>query len=842
MTPTRVVISGFQTGLEKDKPDFLISNESFIRLMNAFIWRNRLRKKPGVQKLGRLQREATLSGINLDGSGNLAATSLITALSLEASASLSPGTVSFSDGTNTYTEPATPDGTLAGSPGGSGTIDYATTEITITGGAASQPLTGTVDYFPNLPVMGIEDFDNDNKTASSQVNRQETVFFDTTYAYEFSSGSFIDASFYRTTNAPVIWHGADYQQFWSTNYQDAMFVTNNVPGMHGAVPATVTPGVTTAFTTTDDDLETGDIVFFNEFTGTAASTINLQTATVTRVGVGSYTVPINTSAGSLANGIVQYLTKTATPTASTDGIRWFDGLDTSAPFSTGFVNFAPPLDNLASSSTTYLVGARIIIPFGSRLLALGTFESTSAILGGTAATYYPNRIRFCQVLGTCFYANNPSGGTASSDAWISNIQGFGGFIDLDSSERIVTAGVTQDTLVIGQETQQKKLQVTQSDTLPFTVQTINSEYGSESTHSTIVFDQGILTASDYGFIMTSTFNAQRFDNKIPDQIYELKQTDNGNERVTAIRDFQNQVVYFTYPQDITNNSYPNRTVLYNYNENNFAVFKESYTTYGIFRRVDGVPWEEIDFVTWDEWQIPWELNVWSAEFPSVAAGNQQGYVMLKNFQSSNDPSLYISAVSGNNVTSPNHNLEIGDFVGFKDLSDNAIKYIRQVSSVTSTDVVVFDGDLASDAPVAGLTEMVIMDNFDILTKRFPMAWQDGRKTRLGTSRYYLEKTNNGEFVVDILINQLDESDNNPSFGSLISSNVIRTRPDDDLGFTGQAAESQRLWHRIPTSAVGDTIQLRFQMNETQMTSIPIATSMWFLYAFILDFYPSRILI
>lgn len=975
MTPTRVVISDFKTGFERDKPDFLLNNDAFAKLQNAFIWRNRLRKKPGVQQLGRLRRcieeesqgNITTPWITL--SGTLSNTPVeYDSLDLYSTASITGATnnnpcqltvtqnytvgqfVTITDvggmtqlNGNTYeivartatTIDIDVDSTTFGTyttggsanvhaqiyrtitditnaspavvtsadhniPNGSTVALYGIKGMTLTsgnqilslngqtfttanattntfelsgtdtvsyssygsGGTAStfhdpeggnysaQFYTGFNDdtailadycYFPSNPVMGIEYFDDENKTASSQVNRQETVFFDTTYAYEFIAGSFVDASFYRNTNAPVIWHGADYQQFWSTNYQNAMFVSNNVPGMHGVTITNITSAGTARITTSvNHNLTTDDFVFIAETTGTDSDNLNNITFQVTDVpAADEFEVNASTAGGINNVGIVQYLTRTSPSTSSDDGIRWFDGLDTSAPFDRGFVNFAPPLDNLSSSATTYLVGARMIVPFGGRLLAIGTYESTSGIIGGSAPTYYPNRIRYCQVNGTCFYANNPSGGTATADSWISNIQGFGGFIDLDSSERIITAGINQDVLILGQETQQKKLQITNSDTLPFTVQTINSEYGSESTHATIVLDQGILTVGDYGYIMTSTYNAQRFDNIIPDQIYEIKQTDNGNERVTGIRDFQNQLIYFTYPQDVTDNTFPNRTLLFNYKENNFAVFKESYTTYGIFRRSDGIPWENIDYLTWDEWQIPWELNVWQAEFPTIAAGNQQGYIMQKNFQGANDPSLYISAVSGQTVTSPDHNLDEDDYVGFQDIGSNTLSSINRIASITSTDDIEIEGSFTA---TAGLTEMVIIDNFDIITKRFPMAWKEGRKTRLGTSRYYTETTNSGEYTVDILVNQEGTSDNDPSFSSLVSSNIVRTRPDDDLGFSGQRTQEQRSWHRIPTSAVGDTIQLRLRMNDDQMKDVNINTSMWFLYAMVLDFYPSRILI
>lgn len=842
---TKVVISDFTTGYQTDKPDFLFSNDAFPLLINAFLWRGKLLKKPGARKLGHLQREVSLTGINLDGSGDLSATNLITTFSLETGSTIAAGSISFSDGTNTYTEPSNFDGTLTGAPGGSGTIDYATGVITITGGAASQPLTGTFDYHPNLPVMGIEDFDDNNRTSTAALNLFETVYFDTTYAYEFISDVFTDVSFYKTTHGAVTWHGGNFQQFWSDNYQNAMFLTNNVPGMHHVVPATVTPGSPTAFTTTNDDLETGDVVFLNEFTGTGASTINYETATVTRVGAGSYTVPINTTALTLSNGIVQYLIKTPTETATQDGIRWFDGFDNAAPFDTGFVNFAPPLDNLGTSDTTYLCGARMIIPYGNRLLAIGTFEATSANARAGTFDFYQNRIRYCQVNGTCFYADNPAGGTATADAWISNVQGFGGFIDIDSSDRILTAAISQDTLVLGMEGSQKRVNLTGIESQPYTVQTISPELGSESTFSIVQLDQGVLTAGDYGFIFTTSYNAQRFDERIPDTIYQIQNNYQGNERVCAARDYQNEICYFTYPDNEiladTGNSliYPNKTLLYNYRNNSFAIFKESYTTYGSFRSTTGEFWEDLDYFTWEEWLKPWESGSTSARTPFVSGGNQQGFVMLKYAQTANDPSLNITAVSSQQLTVPGHMLEGGDYVGFQNLGTNTISSINRILRVIDFDTIEIEGSFTA---TPGVTELVVIDNIDVVTKNFAPGWSMGKGVRIGPCQFLSERTTNGEYTVQLLSSTNPQAINTPSiFPSLITSQIVNTKPEDNIGLNANQNDQSLIWHRFSTPVIGHVAQLRFTMSEEQMLNQDISREAWSLYAMVLTLSPAGIL-
>ena len=73
-----------------------------------------------------------------------------------------------------------------------------------------------------------------------------TLAFDTTYSYNISTTSpysIWDVSFYKnpkpdavnlpgyipkTTWTPTTWNGQDYQQFWTVNYQGALWATNGI--------------------------------------------------------------------------------------------------------------------------------------------------------------------------------------------------------------------------------------------------------------------------------------------------------------------------------------------------------------------------------------------------------------------------------------------------------------------------------------------------------------------------------------------------------------------------------------------------------------------------------------
>jgi hypothetical protein len=874
--PTRIVISEITGGMNTYDPVFLLDNISFPQLINALCYRKRIIKKTASSRLGRLQRTITSTGSNpimtLDGSGDGSA-NLVSLFSLEATSSIAPGSISFTDGTNTFTEPATPDGTLVGTPGGTGTINYATGAITITGGDPGQMLTGTFGYYPGLPCLGIESFESD-KTPTAQIDFPVNVFFDQTYAYQFN-GTFYDVSFYKGTGNPVTWTGQNYQQFFSSNYYRAMFVTNNKPGMQfGWVHSCADQGPSTTITMVIYNYQKGglgyaplttlvvnDYLFFNQGLGTTF-TPNMNSGYVsdaTGSASGTYVITFATSQTTNTytadSALCQLMTNGSSGIG--DGIRWYDG-DPTGMSMLGWVNFAPPLDDKKNASTPYLIGARMILPFGNRLLAIGTFEATSAQIA--TPTYYGNRIRYCEVTATPFYSlpipDTLPPPNVEPNAWISNIQGFGGFVDLDTTQRILSASVTQGSLILGLESEQRRMSLTGVETDPFNTSVINPEYGSVGTFAIIPMDQGILTVGEYGFLSTSSYDSKRFDEKIIDQIFSISAVNNGFDRICGGRDFKNEVIYFTFPSQNSDasNIYPDQTVVFNYREGSFALWLETFTTYGLYKIQTGETWSHY-YTPWKSWDIKWaDLGGDQYVEPFVAGGTPQGFVMLKwdsdNAGSFNQSSMYIKAitVSGSTatITSPSHNLNSGLFVGFWDgiPGIGSMQFIGQVSSIVDIDnfVVTFDASGIPGNIVPGIWEMSIVDQINILTRQFPVAWTNAKKTRLGAQKYFLDTTTEGEFTVNLLGSQSPIPLNGPSDTPLyIFSQTVRTRPDASLGLSDNTQSQAQIWHRLAANAIGDTIQLQMTMSDAQMYNIPIATSPWVLYSIILDVYPSRTL-
>ena len=858
---SNIIIANFDTGFETDKAPFLINNDAFPEINNAYVWRDRLKKKRGVSQLGRLQRNsvALATGQSTDGAGAFSG-NLITILSLESNSTFSTTGLSIIIGADTFTDTTPATGILTGSIGGTGTFNYATGALVISGATAATAISVTFGYYPNIPVMGIRQF-NQNFTGAStpdNVNFPLYVFFDRFYSYLYkgTTGPFYDVNYYFGSGVHFLWSGQDYQQFWTTNYQGAMFATNNVPGFN-FLSGTYTAGTGTSTITFNfkngasnfTTLVIGDTLYFNEWNA-GGSTLNTLTGTVsdiTGAAAGNYVVTFTSTPTAAGTGIVQLLTNTI---PGQDGIKYFIGDPIGSPpvptLTKGWVNFAPPLSNAASPS--YLVGAKIIIPFKNRLLFFATWTKTST----GAVIYNPNQLVACQN-GTVFYANTglPPNQTADPTSFYQNVVGKGLRLNAPISQEIICVNPNNDVVIVIFENQPLKLYSTGDDSAPFLYQTISTEFGAQSTFSGIPLDAGMLSIGPYGFALTDQNSARRFDLPIPDQVFNIRQEDHGINRVCAVRDWRNEFVYFTFPTNANSadNSaqnawkFPTTTLAFNYRDNLWSTFTENYTAYGNFKYNGSYTWADLGskFGTWAGWTNPWNFGATQSKYPFIACGNQQGFVMLKQESTSEAQSQYIKSItitgSGLStivtITSPNHNLNDGDYILIQNAigvaNVNGVIFSITVSESLPDTFTLFLTESQQQAPnlpafnnpptnayVGGGTYSRLT-NINILTKQFPLNWQDGRQTRLGTQRYLLSTTTAGQITANLFVNQNNNLAANTTEYSpyLPFSNVLLTCFEgNDLNLT--QGDQDQIWHRINTAVIGDTVQVGFTLSDAQM--------------------------
>jgi hypothetical protein len=903
--PDIIQVGNISKGYTNNPLAFNIDNDAFPTLVNAYQWRGRIKRKRGTSLLGRLQRyfdsnivSYTPGGtvpytITFDGSGNA---NILTGpysngtstFALQANGNIIPGTVQIigSVGPVTYTDP-TEDGYLTPTgTGGPNTINYATGAIHIPAQAG-----GTAQvhffYYPDLPVLGIREFDQPG------IQYAKFLAFDQNYAYNINTSSpysIYDVSFYKNPTSgtysgytaksavtPTSWNGNDYQQFWSTNYEGALWVTNGVPNPFDAtkvgmqfkpiVATTIVAGGPPARVNLQINahgLVVGDFVFVNEVITTTG--INLQTGYVdTRTDANNVivTFPNATIATNGTGGIAQYLTSRSSTTI--DCIRWYDGDPTNGapPYTTltghkGWVNYMPPLSNAIYSISDlpqaiyYLVGARIILEFKDRLVFFGPVVQTSSgtpinlpdtiIWSENGTPYYTASFTGVVTAATTVFNAIlvPDNQTAVPLAMFEDVTGFGGYKQAGIAQTITSAIRNEDVIILGFTSRQVRMIYTGNDigSSVFDLFTINSEFGTQSTFSVITLDRGGISVGNRGIILTSQIASERIDLQIPDNVFQFNLINNGPERITAQRDFINEWIYFTYKGNESAALFPNQTLQYNYRDGTWAVFNESYTTYGPFRRVTGETWATIGnkYPTWSVWNDPWNAGTSTLLQPEVLGGNQQGFILVRDDGTDEGDSLYIQSISGSIITSPNHGLNEGDFIVITgtigSVSSSVNGKLFQVGNVTQNTFTFNPGISASTYVGGGLIKRLYRPF--VQTKQFPVAWGMSRKTRIGVQQYLLTTTASGQIEVQIYLSQNAASPYN--FGpvipeansindSLVYSDVVYTCPEStNLGLTPAntnlnlitATQQQQIWHRMSTSLLGDTVQLGFTISNEQM--------------------------
>jgi len=223
----RFLIAPINTGLQKDLKPWLIPDDAFDELNNAYVFRGRIRKRFG----GRLMGTGASSSLTAPLFSRLRIqVGVITAGAL---AGTVPGGTAvaaigqmFSILNEIFTVPSagTPVTMLDTGPIVAATATYDTTSGAYVFAGVTAPDNTPVWFYPDLPVMGITIYD------SGAINNQPTYAFDTRFAYVFTGG-FWQQSGSPSTNTPI-WHGTDINFFWTTNWRGAtpaqivLFVTN----------------------------------------------------------------------------------------------------------------------------------------------------------------------------------------------------------------------------------------------------------------------------------------------------------------------------------------------------------------------------------------------------------------------------------------------------------------------------------------------------------------------------------------------------------------------------------------------------------------------------------------
>jgi hypothetical protein len=499
------------------------------------------------------------------------------------------------------------------------------------------------------PVMGLR------TRELFELNQQQLIAFDTTDSYIYNGTSFINLA----STMPVTWSGTDYQFFWTTNYAGGFWATNSKPGLNGlsinnidnANPAEVE-------TSPNHGYSNGQhvtIINVSGYAPTAASTpiINGQVFAITVTGLNTFTLDgfNGTLYGGYSSGGMA-LNSEVTVTGQ-DGIRYY----ASTNVDNTWVNYNPPID-----PNNALAGALLIFAYRGYLVFLNTTEGNE-----TGVQNFSNRARWTQV-GTPYYTQpaptSPSIQGVDPNAARDDLFGRGGANDAPTSEAIVAAGFIRDILVVYFERSTWRLRFVNNSQNPFVWERINIEFGSDCTFSAIPFDKGLMGIGNRGIVISDANDTIRFDEKIPDDIFNVRQANNGFERVNGIRTFRSKLCYWTYPSSSNPlGTYPDKVLVFNYETKNWSYFDDVFTCFGYYYPgTTAQTWAEMT-EPWSSYDMTWDSGVGSQGEETIVAGNQQGYVfMLKQTGSTNGASLAISAIAAGVVSSTNNNIPDGAWI------------------------------------------------------------------------------------------------------------------------------------------------------------------------------------
>lgn len=239
MPQDRFLIAPFKTGLETDLRAWMIMDDAFTTLQNAYVFRGRVRKRFGGQLTGTGAPNSTLAPFfsrvsvpvgTTDGAGALAG-------------SVPTGSVKklgqlFVIGTQIYTvnnDTPGPQNMLQDGTTTTATYDVTTGNFVFVGA----PPLEIVYFYPAEPIMGLTQY------GEGAVNNQPAFAFDTRFAYVFTGSFWVRSG----TGVTPIWHGNNTNFFWTVTWEGlndtltalkrAMFVTNfHIVNPNGAVDAT----------------------------------------------------------------------------------------------------------------------------------------------------------------------------------------------------------------------------------------------------------------------------------------------------------------------------------------------------------------------------------------------------------------------------------------------------------------------------------------------------------------------------------------------------------------------------------------------------------------------------
>ena len=204
---TPYFVGNLRLGTELGVQPWLLPQDAFTKLENCHMYRGVLRTRLGMELFGTMTHQVTDEAVGALGTDHYTGTL--------AEAPILAGTAVFTDGALE----ATDDGVGEFTGDATGTINYTTGDYDITfSGNTTDAVVVSYEFPVALPIVGIEPH-HDSQTGASElvvINTRRASVYDVTTSRLLP----IDDS--------DIWTGTSANLIWGANYQDRLFLTNNL--------------------------------------------------------------------------------------------------------------------------------------------------------------------------------------------------------------------------------------------------------------------------------------------------------------------------------------------------------------------------------------------------------------------------------------------------------------------------------------------------------------------------------------------------------------------------------------------------------------------------------------
>jgi len=792
-----------ETGLVQNRPDIILPDDAFPVLENAYVFREKLIRKSGAAALGRFARKFTDQNFFKTNASPWTFNMLVVTGYVSTANNANPGqvTTKFPHGlTNedtviftgiigatgynntTFTITVVDDTNFTVGVDASGFGVYASGGFWISNRSLSTATTTVLEENAELPrgffsitlpgPIVLTDNGNGILTSSNEEYNGTINYVSGNISVTHLAGSGASTTVTYTYNPALPVMGLLPQETSAINYRNTLGFDQKYCYTYGGSGwQEYIPG--TVWSGTDSDF------FFS---------INYWTSGINRL-----------------FWVTNYNTNPGDPIRYTDTLNWY--------------SFSPKVN---TSGPIYLWQCLAIAPFRGYMLVFNTWEGTAF-----PGVNYPQRIRW-SVIG------NPVE-SVGYEPWLDDNRQGAGFLDIPTSQSITAIGFVRDNLVIYCETSTWQLRWTGLKIVPFQLEKVNTELGVNSTFSAVQFDTSLVGIGDKGIIECDSFQSKRIDVKIVDLVYQFSNINFGPQRIYGARDFINKLAYWMFPFQGSSATFPDRRLVYNYENDSWAIFKDSYTALGPYQSTTSIVWEYSN-ITWNQTNSTW---IGRPSYQSlVVGGNPQGFVMILDQLNTNQISLSITNITREAnlkilIECVNHNLSDGDFIEIIGISTSSPQlatllngnnykvvvppsipsnsfYIQFYDNVGQNfDYVTLNGNFI---PYHGGGKITVRDNFNITSRKFHYL-EDGQAIQLGFVDILTKETNSGAFTMKVYVDYNEDSPVNISTVDFpIDPFFNQTIPTYKISGISGSKNIQRVY----CNARGSFITIQYTFSDVQM--------------------------